>query len=104
MNFRNADRRHSPRHSINRVAHIQVGGGAARRECLITDLSAGGVRLQVEGFAVPDDFVLFLADDDAVRECKYQVVWRFGNEVGASFIGLVRRQVNSARSPEVAPS
>jgi hypothetical protein len=51
------DRRRSPRRLINRVAKIQLGNGTLPCDCLITDISTGGVRLHVEGFEVPDDFV-----------------------------------------------
>src|SRR5580693_5044989 len=49
------ERRRSRRRQINRVAKIQFGSGTLPRDCLITDISDGGVRLHVEGFDVPDD-------------------------------------------------
>ena len=50
-----------------------------RAIALITDISDGGVRLHVEGFEVPDEFVLLLAGDEyAAKERVYQVVWRLG--------------------------
>jgi len=85
------DRRRSARRQINRVAKIQVGSGTLPRDCLITDISTGGVRLHVEGFEVPDDFVLLLSGDNLAKECNYRVVWRLGHEIGARFMGLVRR-------------
>ena len=85
------ERRRARRRLINRVAKIQVGNGALPRDCLITDISTGGVRLYVEGFNVPNDFVLLLSGDDMAKECNYRVVWRLGNEIGARFMGLVRR-------------
>ena len=47
------ERRRSRRRQINRVAKIQFGSGTLPRDCLITDISDGGVRLHVEGFDVP---------------------------------------------------
>jgi hypothetical protein len=91
-----ADRRHAPRRLINRLAKIQSGAGTLPRDCLITDISTGGVRLHVEGYEVPDDFVLLLSGEGVAKECNYQVVWRLGHEVGARFVGLVRR--TAARS------
>jgi hypothetical protein len=86
------DRRLSRRRYMNRVAKIQFGSGSLPRDCLITDISDGGVRLHVEGFDVPDEFVLLLASDDAAaKERIYKVVWRLGYEIGAKFIGFVRR-------------
>lgn len=65
-----ADRRQAPRRTINRMAKIQLGNGALPRDCLITDISTGGVRLHVEGYEVPDDFVLLLCGDDLAKECN----------------------------------
>ena len=77
---------------VNRVAKIQFGSGTLPRDCLITDISDGGVRLHVEGFDVPDDFVLLLSGDDiGAKERIYRVVWRLGYEIGAKFVGHVRR-------------
>jgi PilZ domain len=73
------ERRRSRRRQINRVAKIQFGSGTLPRDCLITDISDGGVRLHVEGFDVPDDFVLLLTGDDiGAKERIYRVVWRLG--------------------------
>jgi hypothetical protein len=85
------EKRRAPRRLINRVAKIQVGSGTLPRDCLITNISTGGVRLHVEGIEVPDDFVLVLSGDDVAKECKYRVVWRLGREIGAQFISLVQR-------------
>jgi PilZ domain len=92
-----ANRRRTRRRLINRAAKIQAGNGGPPRDCLITDISTGGVRLHVEGFDVPDDFVLLLFGDDLAKECNYQVVWRLGHEIGARFVGLVRRAGAIAR-------
>ena len=80
------------------MAKIRFANGALPRDCLITDISTGGVRLHVEGFHVPDDFVLLFGGEDLAKECSYQVVWRFGHEVGARFVGLVRRAGIAAQS------
>jgi hypothetical protein len=86
------DRRRSRRRVLNRVANIQSSSGTLPRDCLITDISDGGVRLHVEGFDVPDEFVLLLTGDDVTaKERAYKVVWRLGHEVGAKFLGHVRR-------------
>ena len=91
------ERRRSRRRQINRVAKIQFGSGTLPRDCLITDISDGGVRLHVEGFDVPDDFILLLSSEDfGNRERIYRVVWRLGYEIGAKFVGYVRRSNLSA--------
>jgi PilZ domain len=91
------ERRRSRRRQINRVAKLQFGTGTLPRDCLITDISDGGVRLHVEGFDVPDDFILLLSGDDiGAKERMYRVVWRLGYEIGAKFVGHVRRTGLSA--------
>ena len=86
------DRRGSARRELNRVAKIQFGSGGLPRDCLVTDISDTGVRLHVEGFDVPDDFVLLLTGNDIEdKERVYRVVWRLGYEIGARFLGHVRR-------------
>ncbi len=84
------ERRISERRPINLVAKIQLGTGSPPRDCVIADISTGGVKLHVEGFEVPDDFVLILSGDGIAKECNYQVVWRLGHEVGARFVSFVR--------------
>lgn len=87
-----AERRRSQRRQMSRVAKIQFGTGALPRDCLITDISEGGVRLHVEGIDVPDDFILLLSGDEiGAKERIYRVVWRLGYEIGAKFVGHVRR-------------
>jgi hypothetical protein len=86
-----SERRRSQRRLINRMAKVQLASGTLPRDCLVTDISTGGVRLHVEGFEVPDDFVLVLSGDGLTQECNYQVAWRLGHEIGARFVGLVRR-------------
>jgi PilZ domain len=86
------ERRRSRRRTLNRMAKIQLANGTLPRDCLVTDISEGGVRLHVEGFDVPDDFVLLLSGDDfAGKEHNYKVVWRLGYEIGARLVRVVRR-------------
>lgn len=80
------------------MAKIQLGNGTLPRDCLITDISTAGVRLHVQGFDVPDDFVLLLSGEDIAKECSYRVVWRLGHEIGAQFLGPVRRGGHAARA------
>lgn len=86
------DRRQSLRRRIDRLGKIHIGGGALPRDCLITDISEGGVRLHVEHSDVPDEFVLVLSGTDVVaKERVYRVVWRLGYEIGARFVRNVTR-------------
>jgi hypothetical protein len=86
------ERRRSRRLLLNRTAKIQLAAGTLPRDCLITDISGGGIRLHVEGFAVPEEFVLLLSGDGLSGvERAYRVVWRLGYEIGAEFVGDVGR-------------
>jgi hypothetical protein len=49
-------RRRSARRYHCRAAKIQLGGGTVARDCLVINISNGGVRLNVEGLDVPDAF------------------------------------------------
>jgi PilZ domain len=91
------ERRRSSRRLINRVAKIQLSAGTLPRDCLITDISTGGVRLHVQGYEVPKQFVLFLSGENLAQECNYEVIWRLGHEVGARFVSFVRRPGTAAR-------
>ena len=84
-------RRRSTRRHQCRAAKIQIRRDAPARECLLINISKGGVRLNVEGLDVPDEFVLFLSNDGIVQESTCKVAWRFGDEVGAKFVAVVGR-------------
>jgi hypothetical protein len=84
-------RRRSSRRRHCRAAKIQIEGDASTRDCLLIDISKGGVRLNVEGLDVSDEFVLFLSNDGIVQESTCKVTWRFGDEVGAKFVAVVGR-------------
>lgn len=93
------ERRLSRRRDLNRMAKIQFANGMLPRDCLITDISDGGVRLHVEGYDVPDEFVLVLSGEGvAGKERVYRVVWRLGYEIGAKFVRYVQRSDPAARS------
>ena len=93
-----SERRRSERRVINRMAKILFGSGTLPRDCLVTDISDGGVRLHVEGFEVPDDFVLLLSGDGLDgNERRYRVVWRLGYEIGARFVRLAKPSNLAAR-------
>ena len=75
------DRRRSERHPVRGPAQLMFG--SLPRDCWITDISDGGVRLHAEGVEVPDDFTLLFGNRRERRECH--VVWRLGHEIGAEF-------------------
>ena len=78
------NRRRSERLAMRGLGKIQAGTGSLPRDCWVSDVSDGGVRLHCE-FDVPDEFILALPGrNGARRECR--VVWRLGHEIGAEFI------------------
>ncbi len=77
--------------SYYRPAKIKLAAGARACDCSVVDISDGGVRLNVEGLDVPDEFVLLISDERKVQERAYKVVWRFGNELGATLVSGVSR-------------
>jgi hypothetical protein len=89
------DRRKSPRRAISRRAKIEIAGGS--RDCLVTDMSDGGVRIFAEGGNVPDRFVLWFSDgDDSTRPRACRVIWRLGPELGAEFTDTPDDKARSA--------
>jgi hypothetical protein len=77
------NRRRDERHAMRGLAKIQLGAGSLPRDCWLSDISDGGVRLHAE-FEIPDEFTLMLpGPQGGRRDCR--VVWRLGHEVGAEF-------------------
>ena len=94
------DRRRSERHTMRGPAQLLFGAGSLPRDCWISDISDGGVRLHAEGVAVPDEFILLFGGKTLRRECR--VAWRLGHEIGAEFVdvldqGVARSIAGSAR-------
>ena len=96
------ERRKSQRRAISRPAAIEIAPGLPARDCLITDLSEGGVRLFIETAEVPDRFVLWFSEDDrSARPRDCSVVWRLGHELGVKFTDA-RGRDRRARSTTAA--
>ena len=77
------ERRKTERRVVNSRAKFRAAADAPAQDCVVMDMSEGGVRLFAEGTEVPDEFILAL-DGEAGRPC--QVVWRLDAEVGAEFL------------------
>jgi hypothetical protein len=80
------ERRRTPRPNLD-AWQQSWAGRAEERSCLVKDFSDGGVRLQLNGFEIPDDFALVFAPNELAQSGRYKVVWRLGNDVGAKFLG-----------------
>jgi len=79
------NRRRTERHAVGGLAKIQLGTGSLPRDCWVSDISDGGVRLHAEGIDVPDEFTLVLTGlNGGRRDCR--VAWRLGHEIGAQFV------------------
>jgi hypothetical protein len=80
------ERRRTPRHRLGRLATIKLGVGIAPRCCLVTNISAEGVQLHLNGIDALDEFVLLFPRDVLAQDGTYRIVWRNGNHVGAKFV------------------
>lgn len=78
-----ANRRKAERRICRRGAKIYWGTGSLPRDCTITDVSSGGVRLVAEYLELPQQFTVIFASDHQ-RKCR--LAWRIGCEFGAEFI------------------
>ena len=78
-----ANRRSSERRPCRRGAKIQFGTGSLPRDCLITDVSAGGVKIIAEHLEIPAKFTIILSEGRP-RQCR--LAWRIGCEFGAQFV------------------
>jgi hypothetical protein len=78
-----ANRRSSERRQCRRGAKIQFGTGSLPRDCLITDVSAGGVKIIAEHLEIPAEFTIILSEGRP-RQCR--LAWRIGCEFGAQFV------------------
>jgi hypothetical protein len=77
------NRRKSERRMCRRVAKIQFGTGSLPRDCMITDVSDGGVKVIAEYLDVPSEFTIILSEGRP-RQCR--LAWRIGCELGAQFV------------------
>jgi hypothetical protein len=77
------NRRSSERRQCRRVAKIQFGTGSLPRDCTITDVSEGGVKVIAEYLEIPAEFTIIFSTGHP-RQCR--LAWRIGCELGAEFI------------------
>ena len=78
-----ANRRSSERRMCRRLAKIQFGTGSLPRDCTITDVSDGGLKVIAEYPEIPPEFTIILSEGRP-RQCR--LAWRIGYEFGAQFI------------------
>ena len=78
-----ANRRQSERRVCRNVAKIQMGTGSLPRDCMITDISSGGLKVIAEYLEIPEEFTIILSSGGP-RQCR--LAWRIGHEFGAQFV------------------
>ena len=59
------------------------GTGSLPRDCMITDVSDGGVKVIAEYVEIPQDFTIIFSTGN-YRQCR--LAWRIGCEFGARFV------------------
>ena len=77
------NRRRSERLQCRRLARIQLGTGSLPRDCTVTDISDGGVKVIAEYLDIPPEFTIILSEGRP-RQCR--LAWRIGCELGAQFV------------------
>ncbi|NEU94849.1 PilZ domain-containing protein [Bradyrhizobium uaiense] len=77
------NRRKSERRPCRSVAKIQLGTGSLPRDCMITDISSGGVKVIAEYLEIPPEFTIILSSGSP-RQCR--LAWQIGHEFGAQFV------------------
>jgi hypothetical protein len=76
------NRRTSERRVCRSLAKVQFGGSLPR-DCTVTDVSEGGVKVIAEYLEIPPEFTIILSTGRP-RQCR--LAWRIGCEFGAQFI------------------
>jgi hypothetical protein len=94
-----SEKRKTPRHALRYAAWIGTGDNAPLRGCVVSDISEGGARLDVESAAeLPDQFQLLLSGRDGIyRQCR--AVWRTHNQVGVQFESTAERWTAPTEAP-----
>jgi hypothetical protein len=77
-----ADQRTSERHPCKQAAKIR-SGASFPRDCVITDVSDGGIRAIAESSEIPTQFTI---TPEAGRPRKCRLAWQIGCEFGAQFL------------------
>ena len=65
-----------------KLAKIQFATGGLPRDCMIPDMSAGGVKTTAEHPEIPPEFTAIFSEG---RRRQRRLAWRIGCELGAQF-------------------
>jgi hypothetical protein len=79
------EQRRSDRKTIRHTAWIAMSQPGEVKECVISDVSQTGARIDVgDPSDLPDEFMLFLTRNASMRR-KCLVMWREGTQIGVYF-------------------
>jgi hypothetical protein len=85
-----ADRRRSARRPVRAMAQIQFDIDASPRDCMIVNISDGGIRIIAENLDIPAEFTITMSEGGP-RQCR--LVWRIGCEFGAEYLDSETPQI-----------
>src|ERR1700739_3061165 len=84
-----ANRRKSERRLCRSLAKIQFGTGGLPRDCVITDISAGGVKIVAEHLEPPSEFTLIF-DTGLPPPCPPGLADRVRVRCGVRALGSIK--------------
>jgi len=94
------DKRKARRHRLRRDAWVVLDAGQ-RCECVITNISDRGAHISIaDSDALPDSFVLLLAENGATRR-RCRVIWRKAREIGIKFDSWLDEPVRAGVKPKI---
>jgi hypothetical protein len=95
------DKRKARRHRLRRDAWVILDAGQ-RCKCVITNISDRGAHISIaDSDALPDSFVLLLAENGATRR-RCRVIWRKPRETGIKFDSWLDERIRAAVKPAAA--
>ena len=94
------DKRKARRHRLRRNAWAVLEAGQ-RFECVITNISDRGAHISIaDSDALPDSFVLLLAENGATRR-RCRVIWRKPREIGIKFDSWLDERIRAGVTPKI---
>jgi hypothetical protein len=97
------DKRKARRHRLQRDAWVVPESGQ-RHECVVTNISDRGAHINVaDSDALPDSFVLLLAENGATRR-RCRVIWRKPREIGIKFDSWLDERIRASVGPKADAS
>ena len=84
--------------------HVSCSRLALAMRCVITNISDHGAHINVpDSDALPDNFVLLLAENGATRR-RCRVIWRKPREIGVKFDSWLDERIRAGVKPKADPS